>query len=216
MSPPLRFAVLALLGAAAAGCPGDPTAGPDAPDGGTTELRIEWAGRPEALPAAVASTATLERAVFRLDDLRVVGDAGPIDLDHETLAWSSGIVPTPDVPAGAPPGLYSRLLFKLDGDDDGSDEYAYELVGTARVGTTTRPFTIRDRGELSVSLEFSIMLPAGATARIPVLVELDKLVEAVDFAQAPIDDGQFLVEGGPALDAVRAKLREAFVIRGEP
>jgi len=67
-----------------------------------------------------------------------------------------------------------------------------------------------------VSLEFSIMLPAGATARIPVLVELDKLVEAVDFAQAPIDDGQFLVEGGPPLDAVRAKLREAFAIRGEP
>lgn len=217
MSLPLRFAVLALLGAAAAGCPGDPGTGPDAADGGTTELRIEWIGLPASLPGAVSSTATLERAKFRPDDLRVVGDAGPIELDRETLEWASGIVPTPDVPAGAPPGLYSRLLFELEGDDDGGgDEYAYELVGTARVGSTTRPFTIRDRGELELSLDFSIMLRAGSGARIPVRVDLGKLVEAVDFAQVPVVDGQFLVEDGPPLAAVRAVVRDAFGIQGGP
>lgn len=212
MSSCRRFAVLALLGAAATGCPADP--GTTDADGGTTGLRVEWAGKPEALPSQVSSEVTLERAVFRTHDLRVVGDAGPIELDRKSLEWTRGIVPAPDVPPGAPTGLYSRLLFDLEGDDDGA-EYAYELVGTARVGSTTRPFTIRDRGELAVSLDFSIMLRAGEDARIPVRVELDKLVEAVDFAQAPVDDGRFLVEGGAQLAAVRDKLREAFGVGGE-
>jgi hypothetical protein len=165
----------------------------------------------------VASEATLERAVFRTHDLRVVGDAGPIELDRKSLEWARGIVPAPDIPAGAPTGLYSRLLFELEGDDDGGgEEYAYELVGTARVGATTRPFTIRDAGEVELSLEFSIMLRAGEAARIPVRVELDKLVEAVDFAQVPVIDGRFLVESGAQLAAVRDKAREAFSIQGEP
>jgi hypothetical protein len=215
MSPRHRIALLALLGAAATGCPGEPPGPPDA-DAGATGLRVEWAGRPEVLPAQVSSEVTLDRAVFRTHELRVVGDAGPIGLDRETLEWARGIVPAPDVPAGAPTGLYSRLLFELEGDDDGGEEYAYELVGTARVGSTMRPFTIRDAGELEVMLEFSIMLRAGEGARIPVRVELDKLVEAVDFAQAPVDDGRFLVEGGAQLAAVRAKLREAFGVHGEP
>jgi hypothetical protein len=207
-----RIAVLALLGAAT-GCPADP--GPPDPDAGGTGLRVEWAGRPEVLPAQLSPEVTLERAVFRPHELRVVGDAGPIGLGRKTLEWARGIVPAPDVPAGAPTGLYSRLLFELEGGEDGA-EYAYELVGTARVGSTTRPFTIRDRGELGVSLEFSIMLRAGEDARIPVRVELDKLVEAVDFAQAPVDDGRFLVETGTPLAAVRAALRDAFGVHGEP
>ena len=209
MSLRLRFAALALL-AAASGCPADDTI---APDGGSTELRIEWTGQPASIPGEVSTTATLERAVFRLDDPRVVGDAGSMELDRETLEWARGIVPAPDVLAGAAPGLYSRLLFEVKGDDD---EYSYELIGTARVGSTTRPFTIRDRDDLSVSLEFSILLRAGDTARLPVRIDLDRLVEAVDFAQAPVEDGRFLVEDGLQLDAVRAVLRGAFALQGEP
>jgi hypothetical protein len=211
MSLRLRIASLALL-AAAAGCPADDTTTPDA---GGTELRVEWTGQPQSLPAAVSSDATLDRAVLQTHDLRAVGDAGPIDLDRETLEWARGIAPTPDVVEGAPPGLYSRLLFELEGDDD-TEGYAYELVGTVRVGSTTRPFTIRDRNDLSLSIDFSIMLRAGAGARVPVRVELDKLVEAVDFTQVPVVDGRYLVEDGAQLSAVRDRLRGAFGVHGEP
>ncbi|HWU85699.1 MAG TPA: hypothetical protein VN253_00385 [Kofleriaceae bacterium] len=209
MSLRLRCTALALL-AVTVGCPADDTT---LPDGGATDLRVEWTGQPATLPDQVSSEATLERAVFRPHDLRVVGDAGPIRLDRQTLEWARGINPAPDVVAGAPPGLYSRLLFDLEGDDG---SYGYELIGTARVNSTTRPFTIRDRGELSLSVEFSIMLPAGAAERIPVRVELDKLVEAVDFSQAPVVDGRYLVEDATQLSAVRAKLREAFSVHSAP
>jgi hypothetical protein len=205
----VRIAAAALL-AATAGCPADDTALPDGggTDGGT-ELRVEWTGRPAALPAALSSDLTLERAMLRTEDLRVVGDASTLELRREELEWERDAAPAPDVVAGAPPGLYSRLLFEVEGE---GDEYSYELSGMVRVGTTTRPFLIRDREELAISLDFSIMLKAGASARIPVRVELDKLVEAVDFAQVPVQGGTYLVEDGAQLASVRDKLRQAFSV----
>ena len=212
MSLRLRFAALAVLGLAA-GCPTDDIGLPDG--GGSTQLRVEWTGQPATLPSPLTNAITLERAVFYPQDLRVVGDAGPISFDRRSLEWARDVSPTADVVPGAPPGLYSRLLFDLEGGKTDTP-YAYELTGTARVGTTTRPFTIRDPGDLEISIELSTMLRAGETARIPIRADLDKLVEVVDFALADVEDGQFLVEDGVQLAAVRDKLREAFAVHGEP
>jgi hypothetical protein len=112
---------------------------------------------------------------------------------------------------GASPGLYSRLRFKLEGKDEEEEkEYAYEITGQADVSGTVRPFTIRDTDEISFSLDFSILLMAGKRATIPVRVEIDKLIQAADFASAPIVDGTCVVENS---SAVRDAARTAFGVQ---
>jgi hypothetical protein len=209
---------LALIAVAmtAAGCETGDTAPPpvDGPGGGG--LILQWSSRPTVIPSEPSSNITIERAIFRQDSLRVVGDAGPFDLEREKLEWSRGIVPTALPVTGALPGLYSRLLFELEGDDDdGEEEYAYEITGTVKVSDTFRPFTIRDTSDADLMLEFSITLPAGAGATIPVRVEIDKIVEAVDFQSVSMEDGRYLVEkSSPQISAVRAAARAAFGIHG--
>ncbi len=131
-------------------------AAPASPSSGT-------AGR-APIPSEPSSNVTIDRVVIRQDDLRVVGDAGSLDLDRDRLEWSRGIVPTELPVMGALPGLYSRLLFELNGNEDG-DEYAYEITGTVKIGNAFQPFTIRDTADLSLSLELAVTLPAGAAPR---------------------------------------------------
>jgi hypothetical protein len=210
------IALIAAVAMTAAGCETGDTAPPpvDGPGGGG--LSIVWSSRPAVIPSEPSSDITIERAVFHQEELRVVGDAGPFDLKREELEWSRGIVPTALPVTGALPGLYSRLLFELDGDDDqGEEEYAYEITGTVKVTDTFRPFTVRDTSGADLMLEFSIALPAGASATIPVRVEIDKIVEAVDFQSVPMQSGRYLVDQSSSqIAAVRAAVRAAFGIHG--
>jgi hypothetical protein len=213
MLPQLRIAALAAVAMAAAGC--SPDAPPAPPiDGGPIGqgLSISWESRPATFPGSPSADLTIERAVFHQDELRVVRDAGPIDLELDELVWERGVAPAALPVMGALPGLYSRLLFELEGDDDDRDrEYAYEITGTVRVNGTFRPFTIRDTGDLSLSLDFSITLPPGGTARIPVRIEIDEIVTAVDFSQVQIQDNRYIVEkGNSQLTNVRAAVRGSF------
>lgn len=212
MRASLRFAIVAVLGMAAAACPGTPP-DPPLPDGSGGEggLFIEWQSRPEVIPGPVSAGVTIEHADFRLDDLRVISDSTPIDLDLEELSWSRDAVPGTLAVMGASPGLYSRLRFKLEGKDEEEEkEYAYEITGQADVSGTVRPFTIRDTGEVSITLDFSLLLTAGERATIPVRVEIDKLIQAADFASAPIVDGTCVVENS---SAVRDVARTSFGVQ---
>lgn len=209
----LRIALIAVVAMAATGCPADDTTTP--PDGtGGGALSVTWESQPGVIPSEPSSDATIERVVFLQNGLRVVGDAGTFDLDRDELEWSRGIVPTALPVADAAPGLYSRLLFDLDGDE-GDGDYAYEITGTVKVSTAFQPFTIRDTEDLALSLDFSIMLPVGGSATIPVRIAIDKIVEAVDFAQVPMEDGRYLVESdSPQISAVRAAVSAAFSVPG--
>lgn len=207
-----RIPVIAALVVAAAGCSvGDNPL----PDGGDKGLSIQWISRPGVIPSEPSSDMTIDHVVFHQDDLRVVGDAGPIDLDRDELEWSRGITPTALPVMGALPGLYSRLLFELDGSDGSEVSYAYEITGTVKVNDTFQPFTIRDTSGLGISLEFSIMLPAGGSATIPVRIELDKIVGVVNFSQVSKQDGRYLVDNASSqISSVRAAVRAAFGITG--
>lgn len=212
MRTSLRFAIVAVLGMAAAACPGTPP-DPPLPDGSGGEggLFIEWQSQPQVIPGPVSAGVTIERADFRLDDLRLISDSPTIDLDLEDLSWSRDAVPGTLAVMSASPGLYSLLRFKLEGEDEeGKKEYAYEITGQADVSGTVRPFAIRDTGDISFSLEFSILLMAGERATIPVRVEIDKLIQAADFASAPIVDGTCLVEN---VSAVRDAAGAAFGVQ---
>ncbi|HSJ99931.1 MAG TPA: hypothetical protein VK932_01775 [Kofleriaceae bacterium] len=211
MRPCLRIALVAAL-AMAAGCPNERPPVPPVDSGGGNGLVITWESRPRVIPSEPSSDATIERVAFHQDDLRLVGDAGTIELARDELEWARGITPTALPVAGAVPGLYSRLLFELDGDDDvGREEYAYEITGTVKVNASFEPFTIRDTGDLTMTLDFSVMLAVGGDATIPVRVEIDKIVDVVDFSQVGKQDGRYLVENGsPQLSAVRTAVRAAF------
>ncbi|MBA3822223.1 MAG: hypothetical protein H0X17_25280 [Deltaproteobacteria bacterium] len=205
------LAVLALLaGTGLTGCPGDdggPTDAGDANDANDANdgagLAITWESRPDTIPGDTSSGNTIASAMFRLENLRVVGDAGPLTVGALTLQWAAGVVPAAVTVEQAPPGLYSRLLFDLA---PGPTGFAYEITGTVEVNGASRPFTIRDRAARSLSLDYSITLPPGGRATIPVRVESDRLVEAIDFDPLPFANGRYLVEDDATLAAVRAEL----------
>ena len=209
----LRAAAVVAMAMAAGGCEvgDDPT--PDAQGNGG--LTIQWSSRPGMIPSEPSSDLTIDRAVFQQDDLRLIGDAGSIDLTRDELEWSRGIVPPALPVTGALPGLYSRLLFELDGSDDGEIEYAYEITGTVKVNDAFQPFTIRDTADLALSLELSVMLAAGESATIPVRIELDKIVQVVNFSQVSKQDGRYLLdESSSQISNVRSAVRAAFSISG--
>jgi hypothetical protein len=166
------------------------------------------------IPSEPSSDVTIERAVFLQDDLRVLGEAGTFLLERDRLEWSRGIVPVPLPVMGASPGLYARLLFELEGDEE-DNEYAYEITGTVKINDVFQPFTIRDTASFQLALDFSIELPAGGTVMIPVRIEIDKLVDAVDFQQVQPDDGIYVVDRQSSqISAVRAVLSSAFGVHG--
>jgi hypothetical protein len=210
MTAPRRLALLATI-AAAAGCPGTDPPTPD-PDGGVggDGLRLVWVGQPAALPGATPGGAVLERAAFHLSDLRVVGDAGTLELERERLEWSREATPPPDAPSGAPAGMYSRLRFDLEGDDD---EPSYELAGAVTVAGVTRPYVIRDGEKLAISIDLQVALAPGGRAQIGVQVAHGRIVDAVNFAQVPILGGAYVVDKSSSqIGAVRAAARAAFAI----
>src|SRR5262245_6080764 len=128
-----RLALCVAIAGVVTGCGVGGTITPPDDDGGGG-LSIVWIGRPDMIASEPSSDITIERAVFRQDDLRVVGDAGTFGLDRDVLEWSRGIVPAELPVTGALPGLYARFLFALDGDDDLDPKvYSYEITGTAKV-----------------------------------------------------------------------------------
>ena len=233
MRAPLRLILGAVLAMAAAGCEvgdtgddgdnnddgGDSDGGDGGGDGGgITGLSIEWRGQPAALPGQISADLTITRAVFLLDDLRLVSDGGQLDLQLDRLEWAAGVVPPTLTVEGPSPGLYSRLLFGLEGDDETSPvQYGYEIAGSVLVNGNTRQFLIRDHGELALMLQFSLTLSAGQTMVIPVRFELDKIVGVVNFEQASSSNERYTIDNNNnsgQLAAVRTAVRAAIGITG--
>ena len=212
----LRSAILVAIATAASGCEiGDTYTPPDDAGGsgsGGGGLRIEWNSNPLAIPGDLSPDLTIQRAVFLQDALRLVGEAGEFALDRDKLEWSGGVVPAPLPVTGALPGLYSRLLFELDGDDE-DNEYAYEIAGTVKINAEARPFTIRDTSDVAFMLNFSITLTAGETTTIPVRVEIDRSVNAVNFQSLNWDGMRYVIENGNLqIPAVRTAVGGAISI----
>lgn len=187
----------------------------DSDGGGPTseQLRVAWEPRPSAIPGPSSSDATIERVVYRIRDLRVIGDATPSPLPRFALEWAAGVTPVPSAFSDAQLGTYSRLLFSLD---PGNDSFAYEISGQVDVDKVRYPYVIRDTQPFSIALDFTITLPPGGAATIPVRVEVDKLVNRVDFRQVTPVGGQRIVDGSSSqLAAVRNELSQAFGVHND-
>lgn len=199
---------LLLLPLVLAACPADDD--PPEIDGGVTSgLSVEWLADPSTIAGPIDDDLSLTTATLHLRNVRVIGDAGTGDprtlAPVVDLAWATGTAPAALVFADAPTGLYSRLSFTID---RGSEAWAYELTGTAVISGTPVPFVLRDRDPLDVTTTYAVTLPPGAGARIPVRVELGDIVRALDLEDAPVIDGQRVIQTG---DAQAAAMREEVV-----
>jgi len=202
--------VLGLMLLVLAGCPADDHSSPDATPG--TGLIVGWVTHPQMVPGPVEDDYSLSSVAIGLRNLRVVGDAGAGDPRTTApvvdLAWSDKVQPRDVAFPDAPPGLYSRMLASVE---RGAAPYAFELRGTVMTMTGLEPYVIRDVDALAVDMDFQIVADPGTSTTIVVRVELDDVLDAADFAAAPVIDGARTIETGDAqMPSIRSHLAEAF------
>lgn len=209
---------VALLVAALAACRGTSTATPDGGGGtdappGAAGLHVSWASSP-AIPGPTGNNVTVETALFRIDSLRVIGDAGPGDprTSQSTfeVSWAQGEAPQTLDFAEAPTGLYSKVTVQADGH---LVDYSYEITGTVRFNDTDHEYVIHDLNSLTANIDISTMLDPGGGATVPILVRLDDALGVIDFTTLDSDDGKLQLDTFDAqMPAFRDKLVTSFVL----
>src|SRR4051812_28165127 len=119
------------------------TSDPNSPDGGMITgdgsneprvgLALTWSTQPASIPGEVDSNISVASMLFRVANLRVIGDAGPGDtrtsVDQLQLSWGQSGPPEPIRFGDAPSGLYSHVLMLVEGN---ITDYSYEITGTAK------------------------------------------------------------------------------------
>ena len=176
--------------------PGSPDGGgPDTGgSGGAAGLHVAFVSDPTPIPATLDNGFTLETVIFKFDNLKVIGDAGPGDprttANTFQVKWDANTSPAPIVFANAPTGLYSKVSFQIDGHliDD-----SYIFGGHVVFNGTTYPYEIEDRNSLSLSLDCNRNLAAGGTDTITVKFSFKDALESINWANAHMDDGELQV-----------------------
>jgi hypothetical protein len=202
-----------LLGAVA-GCHAGAAGAPDSGPGITQGLAIAWSSEPATIPGAVRDDLTVSSVVFRMANVRVIGDAGPGDprttAENFAVEWKQGT--TPDLLAfmDAPSGLYSRVNVLADGQ---VTNYSYEIYGTVRVSGNVQNYRVRDSSPLNVSVETQTNLEPGMSATTAIRIDLDEPLINVRFDDlSTASDGTLeLTNGDDQLDGFRQRLTAGFV-----
>jgi hypothetical protein len=146
-------------------------------------LQVTWSsGTP--IPGNATSDVTVSHLLFRIANLRVIGDAGPGDdrtsADSFQVEWAQGMTPAPETFAMAPSGLYSHLVFLADGN---LVDYSYEIEGTAKVDGNVTNFKIHDRSPLPVSLDTSTTLEPNQATSLAIVVRVDQALTSLDWSK---------------------------------
>jgi hypothetical protein len=179
--------------------------GSDGPSGGAG-LHVQWGITP-AVPGQTGTNVTVKSVLFRVDDLRVIGDAGSGDprtsREDFQLSWMENQQPEPIAFPDAPTGLYSKVTIQADGHlvDD-----SYAIAGTARVSDVTWDFQIHDREALTANIDIMTTLDPGGEANVPIRVRLDHALGVIDFSTLRQDGGHLELD---TLDTQMATFRAA-------
>ena len=197
---------LAACGSPAVAPPAD-GAGAGTADAGVTGLAIPWSVAP-VVPGVVTSDVSITSMIFRVESLRVVGDAGTsISLGDLQLQWGTGEAPPPAVFQDAPSGLYSKIVFHADGD---LSDYSWEIDGTVQLDDGSHPFAIHDREDLTVDIDTSGMLEPGGSLMLGVLFDIDQPFDGLDFKSLDSDGGTLELDTlDDQMDDFRNKLQQA-------
>ncbi|MEO6774734.1 MAG: hypothetical protein ABI467_17295 [Kofleriaceae bacterium] len=157
-------------------------------------LQLTWSSSP-AIPGMATDDVTVSSLLFRISNLRVIGDAGPGDdrtsVNSIQVAWSQGATPPAVDFANAPTGLYSHLVFLADGN---LTDYSYEITGTAKVGGNVMPFAIHDRSPLPISLDTSTTLEPNQATSLAIVVHLDQALQSVDWSKLGTNNGTLTLD----------------------
>lgn len=207
------------LALAAGGCPGlpggdDPDARPTDDDGGddTAGIELYFLLTPDGeLPLSIGGDVTVDQVKLRVADLCVFGDAASCDerTSRATLEldWHEADAPAPVRFMSAPPGLYSRVEFRLD--DLGGD-YSYRIEGTVRLpDDSVHDFQIEDSATIPLGFNLDgVSLQPNQIVRLDVTLDLPKLLQEIDWSLAEVEeDGSLSIDDrNPGLLIVRLAL----------
>ena len=210
MQGTIRWVVIAGLLSA---CHTDDTNPPDVPPG-SSGLVVRWSSAPTTWPGDLGNGVTIDSARFKMDSLRVIGDAGPGDPRTSATAyearWDEGTKPADNVFADAPPGLYSQISISIDGH---LTEASYELRGHVFVSSQQYEYRIEDQNALTFTVQTDKMLAPGGEATIGLRVNFIHAIDVVNFAALPVEEGRLELESGNAqMPTFRANLVESFEI----
>jgi hypothetical protein len=208
---------------AVAACGGD-SGGPDVPpsdaassvDGfGANDaaaqggLTVTWDAQP-MLPGPLGNGVAISSVKFKLARLEVIGDTGSTVETTQSnfdVVWSAAFTPFPITFSFAQPGLYSKVSLQIDGNVVAP---SYEILGSVLIGGTTEPFKITDTAVLQADIDgYDVALMAGGSMSVPIRVDLQDAIDAVDFAMLPAPGGvRTMDQNTTGIAAVRSQLED--------
>jgi hypothetical protein len=199
------------------GCHGPGSVTPD----GSTEpdvppraqgLTVTWGARP-SVPGAITDKITVTDAVFQLEHLQLVSDAGGTTHSRLQLGWDSGGMPADEEFPEAPVAHYQQILLDMRSDARPPSSYAYQIQGLWQDDDDSGSFRIADPMTLEVPVACDVMLPASGSVTVAIRLDLRNVFNGIDFKNVkPDNNGVRVLTGGPLLLGVRDKLmHNAFV-----
>lgn len=194
----IRCGLLAgLLMACHTSDPGTPDGAPDGNEPGSPGLHVRWSSEPATYPGNLEDWLTVDSVQFMVEDLKVIGDAGPGDLRTTKaifqLKWDAGSSPDMIDFSDAPTGLYSKVSMQLDGH---LIVPSLEIKGHVNVEGTLLEYEVEDRNAVSLSLDINRMLQPGGSATVALVLNLHDALTSIDYKSLTIDQGKVSVETG--------------------
>jgi len=177
-------------------------------------LTVTWAAQP-AIPGSFATNVVIDSVKLKIARLEVIGDTGSTTNTTTTdfdAIWSMTGGPFPIPFFFAQPGLYSRVSLQIDGKLMAP---SYEVTGSVLIGSTNEMFTITDTAALPVDVSgYSVALMAGQAEDVPIRVDMQPVINAVDFAMLPVIAGKrTMTQNTAGIAAVRAALQSSTFLR---
>ncbi|HEX3761557.1 MAG TPA: hypothetical protein VHW23_22825 [Kofleriaceae bacterium] len=172
-------------------------------------MTVTWNARP-SLPGMVTNNVFVTDAVFQLEHLQLLSDAGGTTHTRIQLEWNDQGSPPDEIFSDAPVARYQQVLLDMRSDVHPPQSYAYQIQGTWTDGNSgnARPFRISDTVVLDVSVACDVALPANGAVTVPVRIDLRDALNGIDFKNLPTDDGVSVLGPGPGpgLSGVRDDL----------
>jgi hypothetical protein len=177
----------------------------------TSGMVVNWVASP-ALPGPVIDKVQVTDAIFQLEHLQLVSDAGADSRTTRSryqLEWKAGTAPAQEMFPDAPVAVYQRI--SLDLRPDVQPPFAYQILGTWHDEDEDKPFRIADPVLLEIPIDCSVTLPAGSSVSIDVRVDLRDALNAIDFKTLQEINGVLVLSTpGPMMMMFRNKLAKAF------
>lgn len=188
--------------------PSDGSTEPDVPPR-AQGMTVTWNAQP-SLPGMVTNNVLVTDAVFQLEHLQLVSDAGGTTHTRIQLEWNSDGSPPDEVFSDAPVARYQQVLLDMRSDVHPPFSYAYQIQGMwMDNNNNSRPFRISDSAVIDVSVACDVALPANGSVTVPVRIDLRDALNGIDFKNLPRDDDGVSVLGpgpGPGLPGLRDDL----------